>query len=145
MLFRTTKSQVEPQFHSIIHRHSVQNTMSFAELGTPGMGTSSPGGGPDTDRLMSLLRDYEASGRNPNVDGIPDGLQARRRICRQYAAALARCCACSPNSAQASVGSRAGNDGWLVRRQRHAWRRRLRGDTAAPTVRLLADAAICSA
>ena len=39
-------------------------------------------GGPDTDRLMAMLRDYEASGRNPTMDGIPDDMQARQRCCR---------------------------------------------------------------
>ena len=66
--------------------------MSFAELRPPGMDASSSGGGPDTDRLMALLRDYEASGRNPNVDGIPDDLQVRQSG-RMRAAALHSCCA----------------------------------------------------
>ena len=34
-------------------------------------------GGPDTNRLMAMLRDYEASGRNPTIDGIPDDMHAR--------------------------------------------------------------------
>ena len=49
--------------------------MSFAELGSLGMDATSTGGRPDPDRLMALLRDYEASGRNPNVDGVPDDMQ----------------------------------------------------------------------
>ena len=59
--------------------------MSFAELGSPGMGTNSTGGRPDPDRLMALLRDYEASGRNPNVDGVPDDMQVLQCVCEHVA------------------------------------------------------------
>ena len=52
-------------------------------------------GGPDTDRLMAMLRDYEASGRNPTIDGIPDDMQARWRCCSYMCAnseAPQKCC-----------------------------------------------------
>ena len=77
------------QCHSIIVLHQINKRMSFAELGSPGAETISTGGRPDPDRLMALLRDYEASGRNPNVDGIPDDMQVLRCSCEQGAG----CCA----------------------------------------------------